>query len=229
MYLPLTTRSKYKILLEYYEVINMSILTKPLHLPKLPKPVGITIRVVLIAIAVLALIWLVLFIHAMTFTTDYVNATSRRPAHDADYNAYLKENSYEINLPFFGNSVLLDGVEGGGGYVIPFYVDGGLPEYALWQIMNAYDSINFVLDSYTLMIAYKYDCRARVNYTVEKNDGLLTVRFAGEGYNEDGSLAENIDKEFVFDVKGASAFNYPEWVNRTPEDDYFANFEFQNS
>lgn len=207
----------------------MSILTKPLHLPKLPKPVGITIRVVLIAIAVLALIWLVLFIHAMTFTTDYVNATSRRPAHDADYNAYLKENSYEINLPFFGNSVLLDGVEGGGGYVIPFYVDGGLPEYALWQIMNAYDSINFVLDSYTLMIAYKYDCRARVNYTVEKNDGLLTVRFAGEGYNEDGSLAENIDKEFVFDVKGASAFNYPEWVNRTPEDDYFANFEFQNS
>lgn len=207
----------------------MSILTKPLHLPKLPKPVGITIRVVLIAIAVLALIWLVLFIHAMTFTTDYVNATSRRPVHDADYNAYLKENSYEINLPFFGNSVLLDGVEGGGGYVIPFYVDGGLPEYALWQIMNAYDSINFVLDSYTLMIAYKYDCRARVNYTVEKNDGLLTVRFAGEGYNEDGSLAENIDKEFVFDVKGASAFNYPEWVNRTPEDDYFANFEFQNS
>ncbi len=207
----------------------MSILTKPLHLPKLPKPVGITIRVVLIAIAVLALIWLVLFIHAMTFTTDYVNATSRRPAHDADYNAYLKENSYEINLPFFGNPALLMGNGGGMGYSVPFYVDGGLPEYALWQIMNAYNSINFVLDSYTLMIAYKYDCRARVNYTVEKKDGLLTVRFAGEGYNEDGSLAENIDKEFVFDVKGASAFNYPEWINRAPEDDYFANFEFQNS
>lgn len=207
----------------------MSILTKPLHLPKLPKPVGITIRVVLIAIAVLALIWLVLFIHAMTFTTDYVNATSRRPAHDADYNAYLKENSYEINLPFFGNPALLMGNGGGMGYSVPFYVDGGLPEYALWQIMNAYNSINFVLDSYTLMIAYKYDCRARVNYTVEKSDGLLTVRFVGEGYNEDGSLAENIDKEFVFDVKGASAFNYPEWINRAPEDDYFANFEFQNS
>ena len=79
------------------------------------------------------------------------------------------------------------------------------------------------------MIADKYEGRASVNYTVEKKNGLLTVRFVGEGYNEDGSLAENIDKEFVFDVKGASAFNYPEWINRAPEDDYFANFEFQNS
>ncbi len=207
----------------------MSILTKPIHLPKLPKPVGITVRVVLIAIAALFFIWLALFIHATTFTADYVNATSRRPAYDADYNAYLKENSYEINLPFFGNSTLLAGNGGGMGYSVPVYMEGGLVEYAYWQIMNAYNNINFVLDSYTFMIADKYEGRASVNYTVEKKNGLLTVRFVGEGYNEDGSLAENIDKEFVFDVKGASAFNYPEWINRAPEDDYFANFEFQNS
>lgn len=201
----------------------MSILTKPLRLPKLPKPVGITVRVVLIAIAALFFIWLALFIHAMTFTADYVNATSRRPAHDADYNAYLKENSYEINLPFFGNSTLLAGNGGGMGYSVPVYMEGGLVEYAYWQIMNAYNNINFVLDSYTFMIADKYEGRANVNYTVEKKDGLLTVRFDGAGYNADGSLAENISKEFVFDVKGASAFNFPKWINRTPEDDWFAS------
>lgn len=203
----------------------MSILTKPLHLPK---PVGIVVKTVLIAIAVLALVWLVLFIHAMTFTTDYVNATSRRPSHDADYEAYIKDNSYEIYLPFFGNSVLLDGVESGMGYMIPSYLNGGLGEYALWYLMGAYGNINDILDAYTWMIADKYDCRARVNYTVEKNDGLLTVRFDGEGYNEDGSIAESIDKEFIFNVKGASVFNFPEWINRAPEDDYFANLEFLN-
>ena len=111
----------------------MSILTKPIHLPKLPKPVGITVRVVLIAIAALFFIWLALFIHATTFTADYVNATSRRPAHDADYNAYLKENSYEINLPFFGNSTLLAGNGGGMGYSVPVYMEGGLVEYAYCQ------------------------------------------------------------------------------------------------
>lgn len=199
----------------------MSILTKPLHLPKLPKPVGIVIKTVLIAIAVLALIWLALFIHAMTFTTDYVNATARRK--DTVDSAYLAANSYEINLPFFGNSTLLGNKEEGMGYMIPFYLEGGLVEYAYWQIMGAYDNINFVLDDYTRMLSSKYEGRANVNYTVEKSDGLLTVRFDGAGYNADGSLAENISKEFVFDVKGASAFNFPKWINRTPEDDWFAS------
>lgn len=198
----------------------MSKLTKSLPLPK---PVGVVIRVVLIVIAALALVWVGLFIHAMVFTVDYRNAHSRMNA-NAD-EAFLEANSYEINLPFFGNSVLLRGSDEGTGYVVPFYL-GELGELGLMNLMGSYDEINNTLDAYTWMLSDKYDGRAKLDYTVENKDGLLTVHFNGAGYNADGSVAENIDKEFVFDVKGASAFNFPEWVNRTPEDDYFANMEF---
>lgn len=204
----------------------MSKLTNPLPIPK---PVSIAIRVVLIAIAVLTIVWLVLFIIVTTFSAGhYVNANARKKSgYDADYKAYLEANSYEINYPFFGNSFLLSGIESGAGYTMTSWL-GPLGEYGQMRLIDAYDKINSVLDSYTWYLSFKYDARVKMNYTVENKDGQLIVHFNGTGYNIDGSVEENIEKDFIFDVKGASMFNPPEWTNHAPEDNYFANWEFMN-
>lgn len=204
----------------------MSKLTKALPMPK---PVSIAIRVVLITISVLLIVWLVLFIIVMTFTANhYVNAHARQKSdYDTDYKAYLKDNSFEINYPFFGNSFLLSGIESGTGYtMIPWL--GPLGEYGQMSLIGAYDEINNVLDSYTWYLSFKYDARVKLNYTVQNKDGQLIVHFDGEGYNLDGSIEEIIYKDFIFDVKGASVFKPPEWTNRTSEDNYFADLEFMN-
>lgn len=182
-------------------------LTAPIPLPK---PVKITFRVVLGIIAALLLAWLIVFFVSTRVTFKYVNG-SISPEN---------EQNYEINFPFFGNSAIL--ADGPYIYNVPIY----LGDMAIVNLTNTYGAVNDPIFAWTNMLRYVHDSRGNINYTVEESGGNLTVHFTGVIYDESGAILENIDKEFVFDVKGASMKNAPKWTNRTADDDYYMNREY---
>lgn len=182
-------------------------LTAPIPVPK---PLKITFRIVFGTAAVLLLVWLVFCFVSTRMNFKYVN------------HSYGSENdqSYEINFPVFGNSAIIDGTP----YIYnaPIYLDGLM----LSKLTDAYDPVNEPIFAWTSMLRSVNGSRGNIDYTVEESGGSLTVRFTGDLYDESGGITENVDKEFVFDVKGASINNPPKWINRTADDDYYMNFEF---
>ena len=193
----------------------------------LPKP----LKVILWIAAGFAVLYLAYYIFATSVSFKYQSwstgffmksVEAMDMEDDGEYRNYLAENGYKINCPFFGNSILLYGSTGGGTYAVPPFID----DLSQNKLYDAYDEINSPLYAYRNMLNYVYDARGKVDYTVERTGSELTVHFTGEVYNADGSVADNIDKEFIFDVGFASILNPPKWKNRTAEDDYFMNMEY---
>lgn len=202
--------------------MTKNILVKPISTPK---PVKIVITAVVGTAAVLLIAWLVLLFIATRISFNYVNGTagvlSGENRNAEEYKAFLSENNYEMNFPFFGNSTLL---YGGAAHIysIPIYLD----DMTAMSLVDTYDAVNDPIDAWIRMLTYTYDSRGRIDYTVEESGGKLTVHFTGAMYTESGETAENIDKEFVYEIKGASIKNPPEWINRTANDDYYMNLEY---
>lgn len=193
----------------------------------LPKP----LKVILWIAAGFAVLYLAYYIFATSVPMKYLNATDMIYGKSSEsmnmdfeeFRSYLNENGYKINYPSFGNTMMHLGMDTGGIWIndVPFVDD-----LSKDKLYDAYMAIDDPLMMWANMLSYEYDARGKVDYTVERTGSELTVHFTGEVYNADGSVADNIDKEFIFDVGFASILNPPKWKNRTAEDDYFMNMEY---
>lgn len=189
---------------------TQSINTRKFVLPK-------AVKISLIVIAGLLVIYLAYYFYAVHFSLNYTNSSAPRSSVSAHANGYelgsefdsfLKEQGYSIEAPFFGNKLLLGKGEGSA-YMVPPLIDNG----SYKKLCDAYDEINIPIYDYVRQLSEKSNALGKVNYSVEQSGDLLTVSFTGDLYNADGSVLETVDKDFVFNVKGASIFKAPVLVD----------------
>lgn len=61
---------------------------------------------------------------------------------------------------------------------------------------------------YAFKVRNKYDSNADLDFTVDHTGNLLTIKFTGIGYPENGE-PELLSRTFIFDIEGAGADKLP--------------------
>lgn len=81
---------------------------------------------------------------------------------------------------------------------------------ALW---DSYNEVDGACLNYASLVYKHYNGNADLIFTVENDGKLLTIKFTGTGYPENGE-PENLDRTYIFDIEGAGADKLPRLVNR---------------
>lgn len=86
----------------------------------------------------------------------------------------------------------------------------GVYSITLW---DSYNEVDGACGSYANLVSMHYNRNADLTFTVENDGKLLTIKFTGTGYPENGE-PENLDRTYIFDIEGAGADKLPRLVNR---------------
>lgn len=81
------------------------------------------------------------------------------------------------------------------------------------RLMDCYIEVNSPCKEYAMGIAKKYNNNAELNFTVDHTGDLLTIKFTGTGYPENGE-PEDLSRTYIFDIGNANYNNLPKLVNR---------------
>lgn len=100
------------------------------------------------------------------------------------------------------------------GYIINFPTFEKLNSTPTETEQAIYSAITVPIMDYANGIAKEYNNKAKLDYTVEQENDILTITFSGFGYLE-GSDAEPItlDKVFKFDIKDVNADKLPTLIS----------------
>ncbi len=86
----------------------------------------------------------------------------------------------------------------------------GVYSVTLW---DSYEEVDGACGSYANLVSKHYNRNADLTFTVERDGNLLTIKFTGTGYPENGE-PENLDRTYIFDIEGAGRDKLPRLVNR---------------
>lgn len=78
---------------------------------------------------------------------------------------------------------------------------------------DCYQEVDGACFQYAAMVSKHYNANADLTFTVEKDGDIVTIRFTGTGYPENGE-PENLDRTYIFDVEDAGRDKLPRLVNR---------------
>lgn len=123
---------------------------------------------------------------------------------------FLAYNWHEANTPNFDR------------YWTHNYDDGDIkypnfqnaqPWGATEPMQFCYMEIDDACFQYAKLIWYKYNNNADLDFTVENTGKVLTIKFTGTGYPEDGE-PEPLERTYIFDVDGIGKKKLPVLLNR---------------
>ena len=100
------------------------------------------------------------------------------------------------------------------GYIINFPTFEKLNSTPTETEQAIYSAITVPIIDYANGIAKDYNNKAKLDYTVEQENDMLTITFSGFGYLE-GSDSEPItlDRVFIFDIKDVNADKLPTLIS----------------
>lgn len=81
------------------------------------------------------------------------------------------------------------------------------------RLMDCYREVQSPCYEYAASVAQKYENNADLTFTVENTGKLLTIKFTGTGYPENGE-PEPLERTYIFDIDGANVNKLPRLVNR---------------
>lgn len=94
-----------------------------------------------------------------------------------------------------------------------FYPDFDGGKVFMPDLTPCYAEVDNACKEYAWKVRDKYNCNADLNFTVDHTGNLLTIKFTGTGYPENGE-PEQLSRTFIFDIEGAGADKLPKLVNR---------------
>lgn len=179
---------------------------------KLPKPLVITLIVILSVILIAAIVLGICYLNADALKFEHADSSWL-------IGLPIKEGS-SINYPHFGNLMTLDLDSNGkfAGTVAPFMGTGGRKNLVV------YDAVNNVVFANVDYLARR-ECSEGINldYTVKQDNKTITVSLNGTGTDSSGKNV-SIDKALVFDIENVSAENLPIWVNENEACEEFKEY-----
>lgn len=81
------------------------------------------------------------------------------------------------------------------------------------RLMDCYIEVQAPCQEYAMGIVRKYGNNADLTFTVENTGKLLTIKFTGTGYPENGEPVD-LSRTYIFDIDGANVNKLPRLVNR---------------
>lgn len=81
------------------------------------------------------------------------------------------------------------------------------------RLTDCYKEVQSPCCDYALAVAIKYQNNADLTFTVENTGKLLTIKFTGTGYPENGEPVD-LSRTYIFDIDGAGVNKLPRLVNR---------------
>ena len=169
---------------------------------KLPKPLVITLIVILSVILIAAIVLGICYLNADALKFEHADSSWL-------IGLPIKEGS-SINYPHFGNLMTLDLDSSGkfAGTVAPFMGTGGRKNLVVYVEYLA-----------------RRECSEGINldYTVKQDNKTITVSLNGTGTDSSGKNV-SIDKALVFDIENASVENLPIWVNENEACEEFKEY-----
>lgn len=119
---------------------------------------------------------------------------------------YKDANRWGVKYPFFCNPMLSNSP--------PTY--SLLPMDLGRETIKVYVAVNDPMEMWTFSLRNAHEGEEmNISYDVENDGETLKVSFNGTAGDTP------VEKEFVFDIKGASPDNLPKWTNRTEADNEF--------
>lgn len=94
----------------------------------------------------------------------------------------------------------------------PGFANGRSGLFAI-EIAECYAEVDLSCSDYAVLIAKKYRNNADLDFTVENDGKLLTIRFTGTGYPENGE-PEPLSRTYIFDIEGVGVDKMPKLLNR---------------
>ena len=94
----------------------------------------------------------------------------------------------------------------------PGFANGRSGVFAI-EIAECYAEVDLACSDYGVLISKKYRNNADLDFTVENTGKLLTIRFTGMGYPENGE-PEPLSRTYIFDIEGVGADKMPILLNR---------------
>lgn len=82
------------------------------------------------------------------------------------------------------------------------------------ELVECYYEVDNAAREYAMLVAKKFDNRAKLDCEVDCTPTVLTIIFSGEGYYEDGST-EKLERTYIFDIDGAGRDKLPVLLNRS--------------
>lgn len=81
------------------------------------------------------------------------------------------------------------------------------------SLTYCYREVEGACTMYANLVYKKYDGKADLDFTVERDGNLLTIKFTGIGYPENGG-PEPLERTYIFDIEGVGADKLPKLLNR---------------
>ncbi|MCM1298701.1 MAG: hypothetical protein NC203_07155 [Firmicutes bacterium] len=181
---------------------------------KLPKPLVITLIVILPLVLLTVLIFGSIYLYSEAVIFDHRDCNTVR-----SFVPYRE--GYSVKYPRFGNPMMI-GIDvdenGTTGRIYSLTLGkGGMKN------VPVYDALNGPLCLWVDYIAAKYENRVDIDYTLEQDSRTVTVNLTVSAEDGDGNTVP-VRQEFVFDIENASPNNLPEWVNQGSVTDEFREY-----
>lgn len=81
------------------------------------------------------------------------------------------------------------------------------------ELTSIYAEVDNACVEYAHYVVHTYNNNARLNFTVENTGKILTIKFSGVGYPENGE-PEELSRTYIFDIEGAGVDKLPKLLNR---------------
>lgn len=81
------------------------------------------------------------------------------------------------------------------------------------RLIDCYVEVQSPCHEYAMSVWNKYGENAELTFTIENTGKLLTIKFTGTGYPENGEPVD-LSRTYIFDIDGAGVSKLPRLVNR---------------
>lgn len=81
------------------------------------------------------------------------------------------------------------------------------------RLVDCYVEVQSPCYQYAMSVWKKYGENAELNFTLENTGKLLTIKFTGTAYPENGEPVD-LSRTYIFDIDGAGVSKLPRLVNR---------------
>ena len=127
--------------------------------------------------------------------------------------AWYMNTIYTINFDNYFKSSVGVGESGPSGRIrVPSFHDGqpfGVP----MELDPCYYEVDNACMDYGFLVAKKYNNNADLDFTVENTGKVLTIKFTGTGYPENGD-PKPLERTYIFDIDGVGKDKIPVLLNR---------------
>lgn len=89
----------------------------------------------------------------------------------------------------------------------------GHPVNVTEELWSCYNEVDSACVNYCTLVARKYKNNAELDFTVENTGKVLTIKFTGTGYPENGD-PEPLERTYIFDIDGVGKDKIPVLLNR---------------